>query len=97
MRESSAAWTTPARPPCPASLPCAPAGVQDIIASIDSETSCVVVQTPDFFGHLHDVMNHTVDRADVARWSRLPVILRIPLAFAVLGIVLDLWPRREES
>lgn len=28
--------------------------LKTLIASIDSETSCVVVQTPDFFGNLHD-------------------------------------------
>jgi len=35
--------------------PRAPQGESDIAAAIDSETSCVVVQTPDFFGHLHDL------------------------------------------
>ena len=28
---------------------------EDILAAIDDETSCVVVQTPDFFGHLRDL------------------------------------------
>ncbi len=37
-----------ARPP-------APAGEQDILTAIDNETSCVVVQTPDVYGHLHDL------------------------------------------
>ena len=36
-------------------LPCAPEGERDILARIDKETSCVVVQTPDHFGHLHDL------------------------------------------
>src|SRR5437868_9570714 len=36
-------------------LPASPKGVQDIAAAIDSETSCVVVQTPDVYGHLHDL------------------------------------------
>jgi len=35
--------------------PRAPQGESDILAVIDNETSCVVVQTPDFFGHLHDL------------------------------------------
>jgi len=35
--------------------PRAPQGESDILAAIDNETSCVVVQTPDFFGHLHDL------------------------------------------
>jgi glycine dehydrogenase subunit 1 len=36
-------------------LPPSPQGVQDIAAAIDRETSCVVVQTPDVYGHLHDL------------------------------------------
>jgi len=36
-------------------LPPSPQGGQDILAAIDSETSCVVVQTPDVYGHLHDL------------------------------------------
>jgi glycine dehydrogenase subunit 1 len=38
-----------------ASLPARPEGKEDILAAIDNETSCVVVQTPDFYGHLHDL------------------------------------------
>src|SRR5205807_794982 len=34
-------------------LPPRPAGDEDIAAATDGETSCVVVQTPDLFGHLH--------------------------------------------
>jgi glycine dehydrogenase subunit 1 len=36
-------------------LPPLPGGTDDILAAIDSGTSCVVVQTPDVFGHLHDL------------------------------------------
>jgi len=36
-------------------LPPRPDGAEDILAAIDSGTSCVVVQTPDVFGHLHDL------------------------------------------
>src|SRR6476620_4507238 len=36
-------------------LPPAPAGKQDLAAAIDPAVSCVVVQTPDFYGHLHDL------------------------------------------
>ena len=36
-------------------LPPKPDGKESLIAAIDSETSCVVVQTPDVFGHLHDL------------------------------------------
>jgi len=36
-------------------LPPSPHGAEDILAAIDTETSCVVVQTPDVYGHLHDL------------------------------------------
>jgi glycine dehydrogenase subunit 1 len=36
-------------------LPPTPAGKQDLAAPIDGTVSCVVVQTPDFYGHLHDL------------------------------------------
>jgi len=36
-------------------LPRAPDGERGILAAIDDETSCVVVQTPDYYGHLHDL------------------------------------------
>ncbi|RTL72671.1 MAG: aminomethyl-transferring glycine dehydrogenase subunit GcvPA [Hyphomicrobiales bacterium] len=36
-------------------LPPSPTGVEDIAAAIDKTVSCVVVQTPDFFGNLHDL------------------------------------------
>ena len=36
-------------------LPPAPAGKEDLAAQIDDTVSCVVVQTPDFYGHLHDL------------------------------------------
>ncbi len=32
-----------------------PTGTEDLIAQIDDTTSCVVVQTPDFFGNLRDL------------------------------------------
>ena len=32
-----------------------PSGADDFLAAIDKETSCVVVQTPDVYGHLHDL------------------------------------------
>jgi glycine dehydrogenase subunit 1 len=31
------------------------AGTEDLISQIDSDTACVVVQNPDFFGHVHDL------------------------------------------
>src|SRR5262249_46892585 len=36
-------------------LPPAPCGTEDLAAHIDSGVACVVVQTPDFYGHLHDL------------------------------------------
>jgi glycine dehydrogenase subunit 1 len=36
-------------------LPAAPGGREDLAARIDDKVSCVVVQTPDFYGHLHDL------------------------------------------
>jgi glycine dehydrogenase subunit 1 len=36
-------------------LPPHPAGGEDVAAALDQETSCVVVQTPDVFGHVHDL------------------------------------------
>jgi glycine dehydrogenase subunit 1 len=46
-------------------LPPAPLGKQDIAAHIDSTVSCVVVQTPDFYGHLHD-LTELADKAHAA-------------------------------
>jgi glycine dehydrogenase subunit 1 len=36
-------------------LPPAPSGKEELAAQIDDTVSCVVVQTPDFYGHLHDL------------------------------------------
>jgi glycine dehydrogenase subunit 1 len=36
-------------------LPPAPGGAEDLAGEIDGKASCVVVQTPDFYGHLHDL------------------------------------------
>ena len=36
-------------------LPAAPAGKEKLSEAIDETVSCVVVQTPDFYGHLHDL------------------------------------------
>ena len=36
-------------------LPPSPQGAEEIAAAIGNETSCVVVQTPDVYGHLHDL------------------------------------------
>ncbi|MEO1198930.1 MAG: aminomethyl-transferring glycine dehydrogenase subunit GcvPA [Pseudomonadota bacterium] len=36
-------------------LPADPLGIEDLIAAINDDTSCVVVQTPDVFGRLRDL------------------------------------------
>ena len=36
-------------------LPPDPAGTRELGHHLNSDTSCVVVQTPDVFGHLHDL------------------------------------------
>lgn len=36
-------------------LPVSPAGSEEIIAAIDDDTACVVVQNPDFFGNIRDL------------------------------------------
>ncbi len=36
-------------------LPPDPTGAEDILAAIDEETACVVVQSPSFYGHLTDL------------------------------------------
>src|SRR5262245_11690411 len=36
-------------------LPPAPYGTEDLAAHIGSDVACVVVQAPDFYGHLHDL------------------------------------------
>ncbi|ALK10452.1 aminomethyl-transferring glycine dehydrogenase subunit GcvPA [Blastochloris viridis] len=41
--------------------PPVPSGAERLAALIDDDTSCVVVQTPDVFGHLHDL--HTIGAA----------------------------------
>src|SRR6478735_9248055 len=36
-------------------LPASPEGQGDILSQIDDDTAAIVIQTPDFFGHLRDV------------------------------------------
>lgn len=38
-----------------AACPADPTGTEDLLAAIDEETSCVVVQSPSFYGHLIDL------------------------------------------
>jgi glycine dehydrogenase subunit 1 len=48
-----------------ARLPADVLGAEDLIAAIDGETSCVVVQTPDLFGNLRD-LRRVADAAHAA-------------------------------
>lgn len=57
-------------------LPPAPAGAQDLISRIDGDTSCIVVQTPDVFGHLHD-LRAIADRAHQAGALLIAVVTEI--------------------
>jgi hypothetical protein len=50
-----------------------------------------------FFSHLHDVMNHTVTGADVAREPRLTIIIGILFGFALIGFALTLLPRARAA
>jgi glycine dehydrogenase subunit 1 len=45
--------------------PPAPDGREDLASAIDDTVSCVIVQTPDFYGHLHD-LSALADRAHAA-------------------------------
>ncbi len=51
-----------------------PSGTEDIASLIDSETSCVVVQYPDFFGRVHDL----ADIAAAAHEAGALMIVAIP-------------------
>jgi glycine dehydrogenase subunit 1 len=46
-------------------LPPAPRGTEDLAAHINGDVACVVVQTPDFYGHLHD-LTPLVEKAHAA-------------------------------
>src|SRR5262245_40985929 len=55
-----------------AALPRSPEGTADLLSAIDSATSCVVVQTPDYFGHLHD-LRPIAEKAHAAGWRLIPL------------------------
>jgi len=57
-------------------LPPRPAGSDDVAAAIDQETSCVVVQTPDVFGHLHDLAP-LADKAHAAGALLIAVVTEV--------------------
>jgi len=57
-------------------------GTEDIAASIDGETSCVIVQSPDFFGNPRDL--RPVAEAAHARGALLIAVFTDPVAFGLL-------------
>jgi glycine dehydrogenase subunit 1 len=64
-------------------LPPRPDGAEDILAAIDNETSCVVVQTPDVYGHLHD-LRPIAEKAHAAGALLIAVVTEI----VSLGLVM---------
>jgi len=63
-------------------LPPRPDGTEDILAAIDTETSCVVVQTPDVYGHLHD-LKPIAEKAHAAG----ALLIAVVTEFVSLGLV----------
>jgi glycine cleavage system P protein (glycine dehydrogenase) subunit 1 len=57
-------------------LPPAPQGTEEILAAIDKDTSCIVVQTPDVYGHLHD-LRPIAERAHAAGALLIAVVTEI--------------------
>jgi glycine dehydrogenase subunit 1 len=57
-------------------LPPQPSGAEDVLATIDREVSCVVVQTPDVFGHLHD-LGAIAEKAQAAGALLIAVVTEI--------------------
>ena len=64
-------------------LPPSPQGAEDILGAIDKETSCVVVQTPDVYGHVHD-LRPIAERAHAAGALLIAVVTEI----VSLGLVI---------
>lgn len=59
-----------------------PEGVEDLINAIDDETACIVVQTPDFFGHLRDL--RPLAEAAHAKGALLVAVTTEPLALGAI-------------
>lgn len=62
--------------------PPAPEGSEDLLSAIDAETACVVVQTPDFFGHLRDL--RPIAEAAHARGALLVAVTTETLALGAI-------------
>jgi len=54
----------------------APDGKQDLARYLDDSLSCVVVQTPDFYGHLHD-LSELADRVHAAGALLIAVVTEV--------------------
>lgn len=57
-------------------------GREDLAARIGPHTACVVVQTPDFFGHLHDYTELAIDCHEAG--ALLVVVVTEPVSFGAL-------------
>ena len=64
-------------------LPPSPQGADDMLGAIDKETSCVVVQTPDVYGHVHD-LRPIAEKAHAAGALLIAVVTEI----VSLGLVI---------
>lgn len=63
-------------------MPPAPDGIEALAALIDADTACVVVQNPDFFGHIHD-LRPLADAAH-AKGALLVAVTTEPLALGAI-------------
>ncbi len=57
-------------------LPPTPAGSENLGTAIDATVSCVVVQTPDFYGHLHD-LTELAEKAHAAGALLIAVVTEV--------------------
>ena len=63
-------------------MPAAPTGGEDLLAQIDGDTSCVVVQNPDVFGHVRDYSE--LGKACQARGALLIVVVTEAVSLGLL-------------
>ena len=63
-------------------LPASPEGQGDILSQIDDDTAAIVIQTPDFFGHLRDV-----EKAAEAIHARGGLLIVVVTEVVSLGLI----------
>ncbi|TWA79351.1 glycine dehydrogenase (decarboxylating) alpha subunit [Azospirillum brasilense] len=63
-------------------MPPAPTGGEDLLAEVDGDTSCVVVQNPDVFGHVRDYTE--LGRACQAKGALLIVVVTEAVSLGLL-------------